>query len=80
MLDLTAHLWKRDSPKSWQRMHSLGKKMVFGLEMTEVRKCGIMIRLPRQTPFCIQLCGQVVIRSQSQNRLTGNTCFWIAAV
>ena len=36
-----------------------------------------MIRLPRQTPFCIQLCGQVMIRSQSQNRLTGNTCFRI---
>ena len=90
ILDLTAHLWKRDSPKSWQRMHSLGKKTVFGIEMTEVRdaglslkrrgKCGIMIRLPRQTPFCIQLCAQVVIRSQSQNRLTGNTCFWIIAV
>ena len=88
--DLTAHLWKRDSPKSWQRMHSLGMKTVFGIEMTEVRdaglslkrrgKCGIMNRLPRQTPFCIQLCGQVVIRSQSQNRLTGNTCFWIIAV
>ena len=44
ILDLTAHLWKRDSPKSWQRMHSLGKKMVFGVEMTEVRDAGLSLK------------------------------------
>ena len=37
-------LWKRDSPKSWQRMHSLGKKTVFGIEMTEVRDAGLSLK------------------------------------
>ena len=44
ILDLTAHLWKRDSPKSWQRTHSLGKKTVFGIEMTEVRDAGLSLK------------------------------------
>lgn len=44
ILDLTAHLWKWDSPKSWQRMHSLGKKTVFGIERTEVRDTGLSLK------------------------------------
>lgn len=51
-----------------------------GIVVKKKGECVIMIRLPRQTPVCIQLCGQVMIRSQSQNRLTGNTCFRIIAV